>query len=235
MCFNVAENVRSIGAAFGKFDVEVLTHRDEIRKERYVDTRRMHHLLRVDHNDSVKDRLSDQDLRYLFQSNEPIAAVVVSDYDKGFVDDNGVDELITRAKASKVTVFVDTKRTDISMYKGCVIKMNESERKAITKFPPKADYELIVTRGDKGALWNGKEYPTNKAVMYDVCGAGDVFIAALTVAYVKTSGNLHRSITFANACATESVKHFGNHVVATDKQYASEEIWLASSLIGRQE
>lgn len=235
MCLNVAENVRSIGAAFGNFNVEVLTHRDEIRKERYVDTRRMHHLLRVDRNDKVKDRLSDQDLSYFFQSNEPIAAVVVSDYGKGFVDDSGIDELVARAQNLKIPVFVDTKRTDISMYKGCVIKVNEPEREAITNFPAEADYELIVTRGDKGAMWNGKVYPTNKTIMHDVCGAGDVFIAALTVAYVKTNGDLHRSIVFANACATDSVGHFGNHVVTTDKRFASEEVMLALSSIGQQE
>ena len=64
--------------------------------------------------------------------------------------------------------------------------------------------KLIVTLGDKGALYNNKLYKTDKVEVYDVCGAGDVFLSALAVHFLLTN-RLEDAIMFANRCASFSV------------------------------
>ena len=81
-------------------------------------------------------------------------------------------------------IFVDSKKQDLSLFKDCFIKINDLEHK-------KADLsnidrqKLIVTLGGKGAMWKGDIYPTKEVDVYDVCGAGDVFISALVYGFLK--------------------------------------------------
>jgi sugar/nucleoside kinase (ribokinase family) len=51
--------------------------------------------------------------------------------------------------------------------------------------------------------------------LYDVCGAGDTFLAGLTFEFLRTS-SLNDAILFANKCASISVAHFGNFVLTQD-------------------
>ena len=61
--------------------------------------------------------------------------------------------------------------------------------------------------GERGAKWKGSIYPAQKVHdVFDVCGAGDSFLAALSVKYIET-GNMIESIKFANKCAGISVRH----------------------------
>jgi sugar/nucleoside kinase (ribokinase family) len=61
-------------------------------------------------------------------------------------------------------------------------------------------------------MWKNNIYPTTKLKLYDVCGAGDTFLAGLTYEYLNTS-SLEHAIIFANKCASISVTHFGNFIV----------------------
>ena len=45
--------------------------------------------------------------------------------------------------------------------------------------------------------------------MFDVCGAGDTFLAGLVNRYLDTSGNMRESINFANKCGSLAVNKFG--------------------------
>jgi bifunctional ADP-heptose synthase (sugar kinase/adenylyltransferase) len=49
--------------------------------------------------------------------------------------------------------------------------------------------------------------------VFDVCGAGDVFLAAMTCGFLKT-GDLKKSLLFANYVASISVRFFGNGVIS---------------------
>ena len=68
--------------------------------------------------------------------------------------------------------------------------------------------KTIITRGKLGCTFNGKNYPTVDVPVKDVSGAGDTFLAGLTVEYLK-SNNIEQAIKFANECATKVVQKRG--------------------------
>ena len=135
-------------------------------------------------------------------------AVVISDYDKGLLNTHTVNQILMRAKNKKV--FVDSKKTDLSCYNNCIIKINQNEYASLTDLPP--NYDLIITLGEDGALYLGERFPTNKAEIFDVCGAGDTFLSALVYAYLATA-DMNHSIRFANHCSSIVVQKFGTYAI----------------------
>lgn len=202
MCLNVAKNLEGLGLF-----VDVITQSEPIKKHRYVEEKRLVHLLRVDEEqmiasidiENVKDSL--QEKKY--------DAIVISDYNKGFLTHASCTDIINIVDG-KIPIFVDSKKQDLRCYAGCIIKINKNEKEAIKSLPDNC--ELIVTLGEDGASWRGKYYPTTKSKLYDVCGAGDTFLAALTFKFL-TTGSLNDAIVFANKCASISVTHFGNFIL----------------------
>ena len=67
---------------------------------------------------------------------------------------------------------------------------------------------MIVTVGSKGCKYQDKIYPVPEVSVKDVSGAGDTFLAALVVAYLKNN-DIKTAITFANKCATKVVQKRG--------------------------
>ena len=70
------------------------------------------------------------------------------------------------------------------------------------------DSHLIVTLGSDGALWSGMKFLPQVVKVFDVCGAGDTFMAALVYEFLKTK-NMQKSIDLANRAAAISVTHPG--------------------------
>ena len=205
MCLNVAKNLEGLG-----HEVKILTHDKKIVKHRFVEEKRLVHLLRVDEEPSAVDPASWQQIEKEI-ADQNYNAIVISDYEKGYITYE-IASKISKLVEGKIPIFVDTKKQDISCYSGCVIKINKDEKEKLTKLPS-GSYELITTLGEKGAMWNEKIYSTKKSKLYDVCGAGDTFLAALVHEYIRTS-SLEKSIYFANKCASISVTHFGNFVMS---------------------
>ena len=137
-------------------------------------------------------------------------AIVISDYNKGFLSYSSCVSLI-EVIDNKIPVFVDSKKQDLSCYSNCIIKINKQEKENVKSLPN--HYELIVTLGENGAIWKNNHYPTNKSKLYDVCGAGDTFLAGLVFKYLE-SNDLDQAIYFANKCASISVTHFGNFILS---------------------
>ena len=110
-------------------------------------------------------------------------------------------------------IFVDTKKEDLTMLSGCIIKINEKEFANIKRTPK--DSEFVVTLGEGGALYNNKVYDTNKTEVFDVCGAGDVFLSSLVYGYLTTQ-NMEDAIIIANKCASLSVSKMGTYVLTKE-------------------
>jgi D-beta-D-heptose 7-phosphate kinase/D-beta-D-heptose 1-phosphate adenosyltransferase len=208
MCLNVAENIKGLG-----FSVNILTHKTVIKKHRFIEEKKMVHLLRVDDETCQVDELVIDDFMEL-NSSCSYDAFVISDYDKGFIRHGTIKHVIQYALKKTIPVFVDTKKKDVSCFENCIIKVNQQEEERIQTLPPKGSYELITTLGSSGARWKNRIFPTKKVIMHDVCGAGDTFLAALTYEYL-ISGSLETAIKFANECASTSVSHFGNYVIGS--------------------
>jgi D-beta-D-heptose 7-phosphate kinase/D-beta-D-heptose 1-phosphate adenosyltransferase len=128
-------------------------------------------------------------------------AIVISDYNKGTVDSNTIKTVVDNAV---VPIFIDTKKTDLSVVGSAWVKINsvESEKLKISC------NNIIVTLGGEGAEYKNKIYPAPSVEVSDVCGAGDTFLAALVVEFLK-SKNIESAIKFANRAAAVTVQHIG--------------------------
>lgn len=195
MAANVKTNLEEL-------NVDVFYHAKEpCRKIRMVDEKFKHHLLRVDH-DVISTPLEAKDINLL------VNAIVISDYNKGAVS----YELIESLKESFLgPIFIDTKKTDLERLSAphVYVKINEPESNKVTSVCE----NLIVTRGNHpvqlfkhGSLV--EEFPVKDVPVFDVCGAGDTFLASLTYRFICTR-DIHDAIQFASKAASLTVQHFG--------------------------
>jgi D-beta-D-heptose 7-phosphate kinase/D-beta-D-heptose 1-phosphate adenosyltransferase len=195
MVWNVYNNLRAFG-----LNVDMMTNEEKIVKTRYIDEKTNQQILRVDEEVSVQPMSYDI-------PEEDYDAVVISDYDKGFITSA---KLFDIAYSVKCPVFIDTKKTVLPEY-NCYIKINDIEYSKLNK-----NYDnLIVTHGAKGAEYDGVLYPGEKVNVYDVIGAGDTFLAALTFGYLKY-GIIQKAIPLANKAAAIAVSHPGTYVLTEE-------------------
>ena len=158
MAWNVRENLMSFG-----IEVFILTNSESIIKTRYIDEKSNQHILRVD-----DEGLCDP-MEYELPEDE-YDALVISDYDKGFLTQKRIQELVDWFDGP---VFIDSKKTKLPK-KDCYLKINEVESKLLKGYK-----NLIVTKGAGGADYNKVNYPGEKTKIVDVVGAGDTFLSAL--------------------------------------------------------
>jgi D-beta-D-heptose 7-phosphate kinase/D-beta-D-heptose 1-phosphate adenosyltransferase len=189
MAGNVCENLKALGC-----DVTYL-HGETSIKTRLIDSRSKQHIVRID-----EDVISNP---IIYTSAFPALydAIVISDYNKGTVTYELIEEL---RREFKGPIFVDTKKTDLSRLEGCFVKINTLEYSKITS----TCSNLIVTAGAEGAYYNGTRYPTMKVEVADVCGAGDTFLSALTYQYLLNK-DMECSIPFAIRASEITVQHIG--------------------------
>ena len=201
MAANVRENLVALGC-----DVAFEHGLKTCVKTRMIDLRSMQQLLRVDQDQESRP------LKLNLKNLQKYDAVVVSDYNKGSVDYETIQDLKRNYTGP---VFVDTKKTDLRRLSGCIFKINQLEYdKLITK--PDAFSELIVTQGSAGALYNGRLLPADSVEVADVCGAGDTFLSALVYGYLEHN-NMERAIEFALRASAVTVQHVGVYAPTLDQ------------------
>ncbi len=198
MVWNVRENLRSFGV-----EVYLSTHSEAIIKTRYIDEKSNQQIMRYDEEPQIKP-LS---FKFLEEWKSAYDALVISDYDKGFITQPKLFELSNWFEGP---VFIDTKK--ICIPGNAFIKVNESEFKKITHFIPD---NMIITKGGEGTEYQGKLYPAEKVNVFDVVGAGDTFLAALTYGYLKY-GTIEKAIPLANKAAAVAVSHRGTYVLTEE-------------------
>lgn len=201
MAANVVANLKSCGAE----QVDLITNENPINKVRYVDAKSNQMVIRVDHDDWVTEQFKEP----IFENFKHYDAVVVSDYDKGYLT---VDNLRDLSYSNKLT-FLDTKKPIDTWALGFnYIKINEPEwGLSVKNGANKIDWgnRLIVTRGSKGADYMGVNYPCkDNVVLRDVSGAGDTFLAGLVFYYLQ-SNDIIKSIEYANEVASIVVQKKG--------------------------
>jgi len=195
MVWNVRENLRSFGV-----EVYTSTHPEEIIKTRYIDEKSNQQIMRYDEEPTIEPLSFD----FPTEWNTLYDALVISDYDKGFLTTEKIFELTSRFTGP---VFIDSKKTNLPA--DAYIKINELEHERMAY----CNYEnLIITRGGKGAEYKGDLYPAEKVNVFDVVGAGDTFLAALTYGYLKY-GRIEEAIPLAAAVA---VSHRGTYVLTEE-------------------
>ena len=192
MAGNVLNNLETLGC-----EVDYL-HSDTSIKTRLIDIRSKQHIVRIDDDKECLPVTT----KLVFEKE--FDAIVISDYDKGTVSYKLIEELINTYSCP---IFIDTKKTDLSRFEGCIIKINLLEYNRLINQPSKLT-DLIVTNGDKGVIWNNNYIKAIDVDVSDVCGAGDTFLAALVYKYLHNY-NMLESIKFANKASSITVQRFG--------------------------
>jgi len=198
MAKNVVRNLEALGC-----DVEFISNDNSIKKIRYVDNRSNQMVIRVDENDKCRS-INDTELVYIEEWGKSFDAVIISDYCKGFLDEEDICYIADKCN----NVFLDTKKEigdwidDIDF-----IKINELEYEKNYKGKPNND-KLIVTLGSNGCRYMNETFSVKEVPVKDVSGAGDTFMSGLVVEYIKTK-DIKKAINFAQECTTKVVQQPG--------------------------
>jgi len=190
MAHNVANNLRGLGA-----DVTLSVPNEVSRKIRYIDKRTGSHLLRVDHDVHCEPYVPAQCYEY--------DAIVISDYDKGYLT---TDSIRAIRNSFAGAMYMDTKKINLGDFPGIYFKINERELCESISLPE--HNKLIVTYGSKGCGYMDKVYSAKPIEVVDVCGAGDVFLAAMVVKHLQTN-DMDMALRFANEKAALSCQSLG--------------------------
>ena len=202
MAGNVVENLRALGVR----KTELITNNEQIIKTRYVETKSNQMLLRVDGNDKVSNTFDYRKVDF-----DSYDAVIVADYDKGYLTYDNIKEIGQNSKIS----FIDTKKTIGSgdYFKDYTfVKMNEVEwDNCLEKGAVYSEWKdkLIVTMSERGCMYNEKRYPVDNSIeVRDLSGAGDTWMASFVYEYIQ-SNDMDKSIQLANDNATLVVQKRG--------------------------
>lgn len=186
-------------------------------------------IVRIDYETGVDAIALDELMERYLALLPRHAAVVFSDYNKGVL--HRLPEMLAAARRLGIPTFVDPKVANPEHYRGAfLIKPNAKEFSALLGEGGSLDVlargaldaydwdHIVVTRSADGMVHFPKgaqerNYPAEAHEIYDVSGAGDTVLAALTVGYL-TGFSLPESIAQANAAASIAVSHAGTYVVS---------------------
>ena len=191
MAMNVFNNLKAFGVS-----INMITNEEKIIKTRFIDEKSNQQILRSDEEPEIKP------FPYKMPENK-YDVLVISDYNKGFITQEKLFELVDWFDGP---VFIDTKKRYVP--DRCYVKVNDIEYENLET---KTD-NLIITRGGEGAEYQGILYPAEKVKVFDVVGAGDTFLAALTYGYLNY-GSIEEAIPLANKAAAIAVSHTGTYVL----------------------
>ncbi|MEO2029538.1 MAG: PfkB family carbohydrate kinase [Fuerstiella sp.] len=223
----------------------VVTDPDRIttRKERFIGRasgRHEHQMLRVDHecttpiNDAVEFRL----LECLRVVPVDFDAVLIADYAKGVCSDSLLQAAISFATDRGIPLIVDPgKGRPLEIYRGAtVIKPNRREAsEAIGKPVCHIDEaqtaakeirlrcgaeHVVVTLDHDGCVIDGTggthHLSTEQRDVYDICGAGDMFLAMLGIG-LANGQSVQTAAKLANHSAGLEVEHLGTSPITLEE------------------
>jgi D-beta-D-heptose 7-phosphate kinase/D-beta-D-heptose 1-phosphate adenosyltransferase len=204
--------------------------RPTTRKTRYV--AKTLQVLRVDEESRapVGGSAEQAMLALLEQRPFPWKSVLLSDYGKGVLTPRVIAAAIAAARSQGGVTVVDPKGKDYSIYRGVdLLTPNREEAEAATGVTIRSTADLhrvaqrlreitgtknaVVTLGKDGIFFETEDgshriLPTEARAVFDVTGAGDTVVAALT--YLRACGvPLEESLRLANHAAGITVGKLG--------------------------
>jgi len=199
-----------------------------------------HHLLRADEGEGateIDSAIEDQVLRIFESELADADAVILSDYAKGVLTARVIQEAIKQSNAAGKPIVVDPKSRDFGRYKGAsFLTPNAREVAQATGITcvdddmaatagnmareDAAAGAILVTRSEQGmTLVDGEgaqHFRAHALEVFDVSGAGDTVIAALTLALTAGATN-PQAVALANAAAGVVVGKVGTAVIHPDE------------------
>ena len=203
-------------------------------KTRYKN--KLKQIIRVDNeveNFKLDKKYKDSILTMLNREIRKYKLVVLSDYSKGLLDKDLIQNVIKIAKKYNIKIIADPKKIDLNNYANInLLTPNEKEitdaakkkylnEIEIIKFSKKIIQKhhidnILITRSDKGMLLVSDKgvynFKANAKKVFDVTGAGDTVIATLAV-MLSMGFNEQDSAIISNYAAGLVVGKFGTEVV----------------------
>jgi D-beta-D-heptose 7-phosphate kinase/D-beta-D-heptose 1-phosphate adenosyltransferase len=184
----------------------------------------------------VSDEMGQALLDALTPTLSAYDAVIISDYAKGMLTPVFTQALIGHCRKVGVPVHVDPKGRDFSKYQGAsLITPNRKEVEQATGLDVSQEAGLaraaerlhtalavevvVITLSEAGiGLYDGdwQVVPTAAKDVFDVTGAGDTALAALTYALLSEQ-SLREAAHFANAAAAVVISKLGSEVATLDE------------------
>jgi rfaE bifunctional protein kinase chain/domain len=196
-------------------------------------------LLRVDYEN--KDYVSDKDeqkiIAYISKTIRNYDAVIVSDYAKGIITERVMKAIVKLAKECKKPLIVDPKPKHFAFYSGATLitpntkeayeaaAIDEAASERIIEVGEKlkkiSGSNILITRGEKGMSLFGldnsvRHISTVAKEVYDVTGAGDTVVAAISLA-IASGAELGEAAIIANHAAGITVGKVGTSTVSVDE------------------
>ena len=165
------------------------------------------------------------------------SAVVVSDYAKGAITAATFNACLEASRKNRIPLLVDPKSPNLSVYEGAhLVKPNASELAQATGLPTSTDDQvevalrtvaasvpgtnIVVTRAGKGMSWIENSDISHKRgeakQVFDVSGAGDTSMAALTLGVVA-GASLADSVALAVTASGLAVAKTGTATVDAEE------------------
>lgn len=258
---NVAKNIRSLGgnallfSVIGKDEYGSLlskmlkkekidlvfiktAKRSTTIKERIIESAK--HFVRIDIES--KDLITKEEETVLIEKfrkeSDSIDLLIFSDYAKGVVTQRIVNEFCKIAHKKKISVIVDTKPKNATLFRGKKIALFTPNAKEAYDISGKKNMEdaskylqgffetaILITKGEEGMTLyeNDKSIhvEAHSSVVVDVSGCGDTVIGTLALA-LAVKRSMSDAILFANHAAGIVVQKMGTAVV-TQKEFSQKE------------
>lgn len=181
-------------------------------------------VIRVDYENPklLEDRHIEEIIRYI--KTIKCDLIVISDYTKGVV----CKRLMEFVKTLGIKIVVDPKPDNKELYAGVYMitpnlnesRMMSSEREIASigaRLVDELGCNVVITRGEDGASLfdrNKRHHyiPAKRREVYDVVGAGDTFVAAISLA-ISSGMDLSMACSFANMASGVAVEKVGTSAV----------------------
>ena len=197
-------------------------------------------LLRFDYEQkqSISREIEDAVISLVGKSISDFDAVVISDYEKGFVTPLLARRIISISHKAKKTVIAGPKPNNIRSYRGCdVLSLNRSEAMKcgeLFNYAKNQQIEsvgsfllrklrlraLLITLSEKGMLLVQERGQTSISAsakeVFDVTGAGDTVVAAFSLA-VAAGADFETAARLANRAAGIVVGKLGTAVTSREE------------------
>ena len=180
-------------------------------------------LLRMDYEkrDYLNKEMENNILNFIKEKISKIDAIIISDYAKGVITKNLIDQI--KSIANSKIIVVDPKPKHKDFYKDVsLVTPNLKETKEMVEKEEDLVKELnttiLITKGEKGMSLYEKDgnitnIPTKAKEVYDVSGAGDTVVATLVLALSSNATPKQASI-LANHAAGITVGKVGTSTVS---------------------
>jgi D-beta-D-heptose 7-phosphate kinase/D-beta-D-heptose 1-phosphate adenosyltransferase len=238
-----AERVRAL-LADGTVDADLLT---DATRPTTVKTRILaqhQQVVRADRESRapLSEALTRRLLRAVRDRLASVEGVIISDYEKGTITPPLLKALLPELRARQLPVFLDPKIRNFPYYRPVTwIKPNQREAEAVTRREIADEVSLLeagrelqrlvdsdyvlLTRGEHGMSLFSRDgdvrhIPTVAREVYDVTGAGDTVMAALSLS-VLAGADPVEAAQLANYAASVVIAKLGTAVVTREELVAA--------------